>query len=43
MGIKTLWTVLDCTSEVVDLRELRGRTVAIDLAGWVVQNNMVKI
>ena len=42
MGIKTLWTVLDPCSESVDLRDLRGQVLAIDLAGWVVQNNQCR-
>ena len=42
MGIKTLWSLLDCCGESTDLRDLRGQTVAIDLAGWVVQNNQCR-
>jgi flap endonuclease GEN len=39
MGVKTLWSVVECSGERVDLRDLRGQTVAVDLAGWIVQNN----
>lgn len=42
MGVKTLWSVLSGTGEMIDLRELQGCTVAIDLAGWIVQNNTCK-
>jgi flap endonuclease GEN len=42
MGIKTLWSVLDCCGEKLDLRELRGQTLAVDLAGWVVQDNQCR-
>ena len=33
MGVKTLWTILSGSGELIDLRELQGSTVAIDLAG----------
>ena len=42
MGVKTLWCILSSTSEMLDLRELQGCTVAVDLAGWIVQNNTCK-
>ena len=42
MGVKTLWSVLSSSGEMIDLRELQGSTVAIDLAGWIVQNNTCK-
>ena len=42
MGVKTLWSVLSGSGEMIDLRELQGSTVAIDLAGWIVQNNTCK-
>ena len=42
MGVKTLWTVVSGSGEMVDLKELQGKTVAIDLAGWIVQNNTCK-
>ena len=42
MGVKTLWSVLSSSGEMLDLRELQGCKVAIDLAGWIVQNNTCK-
>jgi flap endonuclease GEN len=42
MGVKTLWSVLSGSGEMIDLRELQGQTVAVDLAGWIVQNNTCK-
>lgn len=42
MGVKTLWTVISGSGEMIDLRELQGKSVAIDLAGWIVQNNTCK-
>ena len=42
MGVKTLWSVLSSSGEMLDLRELQGKKVAIDLAGWIVQNNTCK-
>ena len=42
MGIKTLWPIIDCCGEKLDLRSYKGQKVAIDLAGWVVQNNQVR-
>ncbi len=43
MGVKTLWNVLECCGErLSDSGELRGRRLAVDLAGWVVQNSQCK-
>ena len=42
MGVKTLWTVIDCSGESSTIDGLRGKTVAIDLAGWVVSNNQCR-
>lgn len=42
MGVKTLWSILSGSGEMIDLRELQGSSVAIDLAGWIVQNNTCK-
>ena len=33
MGVKTLWSIISGSGELIDLRELQGSTVAIDLAG----------
>ena len=42
MGIKTLWTVVSGCGEMIDLKELQGKRVAIDLAGWIVSFNTCK-
>jgi len=42
MGVKTLWTVIDCSGESSSIDDLRGKTLAIDLAGWVVSNNQCR-
>jgi len=39
MGIKDLWHVAGPCEERISLHNLRGQTLAIDLAGWVVQGN----
>ncbi len=39
MGVKTLWSLLECCSEQVSDEHLRGASMAVDLAGWVVQNS----
>lgn len=38
MGIKGLWSILDAFSERKPLYELFGKTVAIDLAGWICES-----
>jgi flap endonuclease GEN len=38
MGVKDLWQLTAPVEERVSLHSLRGSTLAIDLAGWVVQN-----
>lgn len=35
MGVKNLWSTLSPVSEKTPLWELQGKTVAIDLSGWV--------
>lgn len=42
MGIKSLWSIIDCSGETVDLKSLRGQCLAIDLAGWVVSNKQCR-
>jgi len=39
MGVKDVWHVVGPCEERISLHQLRGSTLAIDLAGWVVQNN----
>ncbi|XP_072935926.1 flap endonuclease GEN [Epargyreus clarus] len=41
MGIKGLWTVLTPYSEKKSLHEIRGETLAVDLAGWVCDSQNV--
>ncbi|XP_052737343.1 flap endonuclease GEN [Bicyclus anynana] len=41
MGIKGLWGVLNPYSEKKALHEIRGETVAVDLAGWVCDSQNV--
>ncbi|XP_061392521.1 flap endonuclease GEN [Musca vetustissima] len=38
MGVKDLWTILTPHAERKPICELRGKTVAIDLAGWVCES-----
>ncbi|KAH8247985.1 hypothetical protein KR032_004466 [Drosophila birchii] len=38
MGVKELWTVLTPYAERKPINELRGKKVAIDLAGWVCES-----
>ncbi len=37
-----MWTILSGSGEMLDLRELQGLTLAVDLAGWIVQNQTCK-
>ena len=39
MGVKDVWHIAGPCEERISLHTLRGQTLAIDLAGWVVQNN----
>ncbi|CAK1548486.1 unnamed protein product [Leptosia nina] len=41
MGIKGLWTVMAPYCEKKSLHEIRGETVAVDLAGWVCDSQNV--
>jgi len=38
MGVKELWGVLTPHCERKPINELRGKKVAIDLAGWVCES-----
>jgi len=38
MGIKNLWSLLSPYCERKPLYELEGKTVAVDLAGWVCES-----
>lgn len=35
MGVLTLWPLLEAARETCDLRELSGKTLAVDLSGWI--------
>eukprot|EP00088_Acartia_fossae_P022092 TRINITY_DN2337_c0_g1_i18.p1 TRINITY_DN2337_c0_g1~~TRINITY_DN2337_c0_g1_i18.p1 ORF type:complete len:762 (-),score=172.59 TRINITY_DN2337_c0_g1_i18:137-2422(-) len=41
MGVKDFWNVASPCEERISLHQLRGETLAIDLAGWIVQNQTV--
>ena len=35
MGVLTLWPMLEAAREVCDLQVLSGKTLAVDLSGWI--------
>ncbi|XP_050449059.1 flap endonuclease GEN [Cataglyphis hispanica] len=41
MGVKDLWNVLSPLCEKKPLYELQGKTIAIDLSGWVVDSQTI--
>lgn len=41
MGVKYLWTILQPFCHRRSLLELRGQVIAVDLAGWVCENQNV--
>ncbi len=41
MGVKKLWSVLEPTGHPVQIRDLRGQRVAVDLCGWLVECSMI--
>lgn len=41
MGVTGLWNIVTPLSKVTSLAELRGKTVAIDLSGWIVDSQTV--
>lgn len=41
MGVKDLWDILSPLCETKPLYELQGKTIAIDLSGWVVDSQTV--
>ena len=41
MGVKDLWKVLDPVRESVDVHELHGKTLAVDLSAWVCEAECV--
>lgn len=38
MGVKDLWNILSPLCEKKPLYELQGKTIAIDLSGWIVDS-----
>ena len=42
MGVKDLWKILNKAKKKVDLKELRGKTLAVDLSCWVCRFSSVK-
>ncbi|XP_065220983.1 flap endonuclease GEN [Planococcus citri] len=41
MGVKGLWTILAPTAQKKALWELKDQTVAIDLSGWICENQLI--
>lgn len=41
MGVKDLWDILSPLCETKPLYELQGKTIAIDLSGWVVDSQTI--
>jgi flap endonuclease GEN len=39
MGVKELWTILGPVAEPSTVKELSGKTVAVDLSVWVCENS----
>ena len=39
MGVKDVWHIAGPCEERISLHSLRGTTLAVDLAGWVVSGN----
>ena len=42
MGVRDLWKVLSKAKRRVDIKELRGKTLAVDLSCWMCQFSSVK-
>ena len=42
MGVQGLWSILSPVEEHVPLRQLRGHTLAVDLAIWVVEDRKLQ-
>ncbi|XP_063982403.1 flap endonuclease GEN [Diachasmimorpha longicaudata] len=43
MGVKELWSIIQSSSDTINLDTLRGKTIAIDLAGWTVDSQCLKV
>lgn len=42
MGVKDLWEVLSPVARKVQLDELRGKRLAVDLSGWIVESEQTR-
>nr|XP_037288930.1 flap endonuclease GEN homolog 1-like [Rhipicephalus microplus] len=42
MGVKDLWEVLSPVARKVQLEDLRGRRLAVDLSGWIVESEQIR-
>lgn len=42
MGVKDLWKILSKARRSVDMKELGGKTIAVDLSCWICQFSSVK-
>ena len=42
MGVLNLWKILHPTCEPIDISELNGLTLAVDLSIWIVENSTIK-
>lgn len=42
MGVNDLWQILEPVKEHVDLKDLAGKTIAVDLSLWVCEAQAVK-
>ena len=43
MGVKDLWTILAPIKQEIGLADLAGKTLAVDLSGWVCQADTTKV
>jgi len=41
MGVKDLWNILSPLCDRKPLYELQGKTIAIDLSGWIVDSQTI--
>lgn len=42
MGVTSLWQILEPVKQHVPLRQLKGKTLAVDLSLWVCEAQSVK-
>ena len=43
MGVKDLWTILSPVRQEKSLADLAGKTLAVDLSGWICQADTTKV